>query len=234
MLFRRRALRRPILFQSGNRGWLFFFIFVMVVILIVVYGVEKKMEPMLHAIAKTELKRAAQEAVWKGVKDVASTQEVGELMEIEKDQQGKISMVKVDSRIQAKLYSQVTNGIQQQLKRLNNQRIHLSLGQLFQSPILSGYGPKIPIQLWPKGASKISLVPKMQPAGINTVLVSLSLHVQSELGIILPFSEEDTTVSITYPLGEVLVMGEVPDYYFYNSGGEVKTLPTLPVPKERK
>lgn len=234
MFFHRRAIRRPILFQIRNKGWLLVFIFVMVMTLVGVYVMEKKMEPMLLAITKTELKKVAQEAVLNGVKEVASTQKVGELMEIEKDQQGKISMVKIDSRIQAKLYSHVTNGVQQQLKNLNNQHIQLSFGQLLQSPILSDYGPKIPIRIWPKGASKVSLVPKIEPAGINTVLVRLSLQVHSELGVVVPFSKESTTVDITYPLGEVLVMGEVPEYYFYSNGGEVKTLPTLPVPKERK
>ena len=140
-------------------------------------------------------------------------------------------MVKIDSSIQAKLYSQVASGIQKELKHLNRQRIKLSLGQLCQSPFLSDYGPQIPIQLWPKGSSKISLVPDIQSAGINTVLVRLTLRVYSELGVIIPFSKETTVVDLSYPLGEVMVMGEVPEYYFYSNGKETQTLPTLPIPQ---
>lgn len=231
MLYRRRAIRRPFLIQMRNKGWLFFFIVLLIIFLVVVTFIEKKIEPMLLAIAKTEIKKAAQEAVLKGIKEVASTHKVGDLIEIEKDHEGKISMVKIDSSIQAKLYTQVTSGIQKQLKKLNDQQIQLSLGQLLQSPILSGYGPKIPIQLWPKGASKVSLIPKLQSAGINMVMVSLSLQVHSELGVVVPYAKENTNIDISYPLGEVMVVGEVPEYYFYSSGGEVKALPTLPPPK---
>lgn len=234
MLLRRRAIRRSFRFQIGDKGCLFVLIVFLIILLISIFALEKKMEPMFMSIAKTEIKKAAQEAVLKGVKEVAATQKVEALMKIEKDQQGKISMVKVDSGIQAKLYSLVTYGIQKELKKLNSQRIKLRIGQLFQSPFFSDFGPEIPIQLWPKGASKVSLVPSVQAAGINTVLVSLSLQVHSELGVIVPFSKETTIVDISYPLGEVIVIGEVPEYYFYNNGSEIETLPTLPVPKEKR
>lgn len=231
MIFRRRAFRRSIRLQWGNKGLFLIVVIFMVILLFSVFFFEKKMEPMLLSIARTEIKRAAQDAVLKGVKEVAANQKAEELMQIEKDQQGKITMVKIDSSIQAKLYSQVASGIQKELKHLNRQRIKLSLGQLFQSPFLSDYGPQIPIQLWPKGSSKISLVPDIQSAGINTVLVRLTLRVYSELGVIIPFSKETTVVDLSYPLGEVMVMGEVPEYYFYSNGKETQTLPTLPIPQ---
>lgn len=232
MFFHRRAFRRRYSLSIGNRSWIFLLIFVIIILLIIIYLVEQTIEPMLLAIARTELKKSAQEAVLIGVKEVSSTQEVEELMDIEKDRQGKIALVKINSKEQAKLYSQITSQIQKQLKELNNQSIELSLGQFLQSPILSNYGPKIPIQLWPKGASRVSLKPKIQSAGINTVMVSLNLHVHTELGIIVPFSKENTVVDISYPLGEVMVVGEVPEYYFYSNQGEIKTLPTLPVPQK--
>jgi|GEM_PF-2683386 len=233
MFFQRRAFRRSFRLQMGSKGYLFVFIVFIILFILVVFAFEKKMEPMLLAFVKTEIKKAAQDAVLKGVKEVASSQKVDNLMQIEKDQQGKITMVKIDSRIQAKLYSQVTSGIQKELKKLNSKSIKLRLGQLFQSPFLSDYGPQIPLQLWPKGASKVSLVPHIQSAGINTVLVRLSMQVHTELGVIVPFSKESTVVDITYPLGEVVVMGEVPEYYFYSDGKEIETLPTLPLPKEK-
>lgn len=203
---------------------------IVAIVLVAIYMIEETIEPLLMAIAKTELKKAAQEAVTSGVKEIAHTQDVEKLMQIEKDREGKITMVKINSRVQADLYGHVTKSVQKQLKKLNDHSMELSMGQLLQSPILSDYGPKIPVQIWPKGASKVSLVPKMQSAGINTVMVSLTLVVHTELGVIVPFSKESTIVDISYPLGEMMMVGEVPEYYFYSNGGDVKSMPTLPPP----
>jgi len=232
MAYRWRVARRPARFRGGRKRWMFALLCTMIILFGLVYMIEQKIKPMLLTFVKTELKKAAQEAVTHGVKQVAAEQDVEELMQIEKDHEGKITMVKINSHLQAKLYSQVADGIQKQLKKLSDHNVELSLGELLQSPFLSDYGPSIPVQLWPKGASKISLVPKMESAGINTVMVSLTLKVHSELGVIVPFSKESTVVDISYPLGEMMMVGEVPEYYFYSSQGEVKALPTLPVPQK--
>ena len=52
----------------------------MVILLFSVFFFEKKMEPMLLSIARTEIKRAAQDAVLKGVKEVAANQKAEGLM----------------------------------------------------------------------------------------------------------------------------------------------------------
>lgn len=234
MAFVRRTMRRPVRFRSRERRWIFLLVSVVVILFAIIYFIEHTIEPMLLAIAKTELKKAAQVAVSNGVKEIAHAQDVEKLLEIEKDKNGKVTMVKTNPKVQADLYHQVSTGVQKELTKLTDHRMNLSLGQLLQSPILSGYGPKIPIQLWPKGASKVSLIPKLQSAGINTVMVSLTLHVHSELGIIVPYSKDSTTVDITYPLGEIMMVGEVPEYYFYSDGGEVKAIPTLPAPAGKK
>jgi hypothetical protein len=65
-------------------------------------------------------------------------------------------------------------------------------------------------------------------------MVTLNVHVKNEMDMLVPFSKENVLVSFDYPIAQALVVGEVPQYYFYNDQGGIKQgqslQPPLPVP----
>lgn len=231
---RRRFHGPSPIFNRQRSLWWLGMMLLMTLCFVLIYIFEQKLEPVLRTYAVTELKKIAQNAVTKGVKDVAKNHDVHRLMKIEKDKQGRVTMIAIHSQTQAQMYSQVTERIQESLNKLSDREIKLSLGHLLQSNLFTKYGPKINVEIWPKGAGKISLIPRLQSAGINTVMVSLTLHVRMEMGLMVPFSEESTIVDIDYPLGEMFMVGEVPEFYYYMDQGKVKQgstqVPAPPAP----
>jgi sporulation protein YunB len=187
-----------------------------------IYWFEQSIKPVIKSYAKTELRKISQEAVTNGIKEVADQQDIHQLMRVEKDKQGKITMLAINSRLQAKMYSQVSDRIAKVMNHLRSHDIYLNTGQLLQSTLLADIGPKIPVQIYPKGATQISLVPRLQSTGINTVMISLHLRIKNEMGLLVPYAKDSAMVTVEYPLGEMLMVGEVPEFYYYMDQGKMR------------
>ncbi|SEN56033.1 sporulation protein YunB [Lihuaxuella thermophila] len=227
MLFRRRLIRRkPRSFRVRKRGSFLFFALVMLlaVIIQIVWMIERNLEPMLLAYAKTTVKGIAMEAVRQGVHDMQRSlgNELDQIMAVDKDANGRITGVKINQNIQAQIYNQMTESVMKELNHLKDHPVEISVGQMLQSNIFAGYGPDIPVEMWLKGAPKVSLIPKLESHGINMVMVTLNLHIHNEMGVMVPFSKESILVDVQYPIAQSLVVGEVPEYYFYNDQGQMK------------
>jgi hypothetical protein len=61
------------------------------------------------------------------------------------------------------------------------------------------------------------------------VMVTLIAKIKTEMDLIIPFTEELLHVEVDYPIAQALVVGKVPNYYFYNDQGTVKQMPVPPV-----
>lgn len=231
-MFRRRRFtrRRSMWLDSDRMRWWFVLILFFACGMTALYWFEQSVKPVMKSYAKTELKKISQEAVTKGIKGIADRQDIHQLMRVEKDKQGKITMLAIDSRLQAKMYSQVSERISKVMSQLRSHDIYLSTGQLLQSNLLADIGPKIPMQIYPKGATQISLIPRLQAAGINTVMISLHLRIKNEMGLLVPYAKDSTMVTVEYPLGEMLMVGEVPEFYYYMDQGKKKQGETIPQP----
>jgi sporulation protein YunB len=179
---------------------------------------------MMLVIAKKEVKRIAQDAMLDGVRSAEQRLKgnMDKVMSVEKDASGRISYVHFDPQVQAQVYDRLTTSIQDKLKNLHAHDVGITIGQMLGSNIFSEYGPNIPIQVWPEGSTKVSIEPKLEAAGINMVLITLNVHVQTEMGLVAPFTETSFPVEYDYPVTSGFVVGEVPDYYFYNDLGQVK------------
>ncbi|MXQ55515.1 sporulation protein YunB [Shimazuella alba] len=195
-----------------------------------IWLVDRNVHPILVQIAKTEAKRLAQEAIVEGIEEqVKMGNQLNQVMSIQKDDQGNISFIQINPQVQAKIYQNTTNKIQESLKHLKDKPIEISLGQALDSNIFANYGPPLSVNLWPKGTVKVSLVPKLESQGINMVMVTLIAKIKTEMDLIIPFTEELLHVEVDYPIAQALVVGKVPNYYFYNDQGTVKQMPVPPV-----
>jgi sporulation protein YunB len=200
------------------------------VIFLSVWWVDRNIHPILVQIAKTEAKRLAQEAIVAGIgEQVKMGNQLNQVMSIQKDSQGNITYIQMNPQVQAKIYQNTTSKIQEVLKHLKDKPIEISLGQALDSNIFANYGPPFSVNLWPKGTVKVNIVPKLESQGINMVMVTMVAKMQTEMDLIIPFSEEILPVEVEYPIAQALVVGKVPNYYFYNDQGTVKQMPVPPV-----
>lgn len=94
----------------------------------------------------------------------------------------------------------------------------------------------VPIRLVPAGAVKVDLNTRQKDAGINMLLVEVYIRIIAEVTIIIPFDTDSEIVETEVPISYLLVVGDVPMYYFDNKGkplddsGEGVLPPTISLP----
>lgn len=223
--------KRPNLTLSKSKKWWLYIATMLFLFASVFWLSEVKVREIMVALAKTEIKQAAQDAMLKSLSEVRSTigENLSEVMVLEKGDKGKISSVRLDTALQTEIYTKLTSSIQDSLKELNGKNIKLQLGEVLHSTILSEYGPSIAFEIRPKGSAKISIIPTMESKGINMVAVGLNVKIYNEMVMIVPFSKEIIPISFDYPLAQTIIVGDVPNYYFNNdSNNNAKNIPILP------
>lgn len=234
----KRVFRKPRYFRLRRRpsGWLLAFMVFVALFFFASWGMESNIHPMLMVVAKTEVKRAAQEAMLKGVQQMQKSlgNDLNHTIAVDKGSDGRITFIRVNTNIQSRIYGELTSYIQSELKHLESRKIGMTIGQIMQNNLFADYGPRIPLQIWPKGSTNVSISPKLESQGVNMTMVTLNVHVKNEMDMLVPFSKEIVTVSFDYPIAQALVVGEVPQYYFYNDQNGVKkgqaVQTPLPVP----
>lgn len=238
--FYRRPLRRRWKVPTGHfqgKFWVYPLIMIIFLLIFILWMLERNIEPVLSHIAEAEVKKEAQAAITKGIKQQLTLgPKLNELMQIEKGADGKIIALQMNPEIQASIYTKTATAIENAINHLKDKPLQISLGQILQSAVFADFGPDIPVDIWQEGSTKISMEPKMESKGINMVMVTVNIRVETELGIIVPFHEKNITLTTDYPVAQTMVVGEVPEYYFYNDQGQMKqgtVQPTLPVPNKK-
>lgn len=203
--------------------------------------VERRMtKPIIH-LAQIRVKQIATESINDAITaQVANQQQVEELIDWKTDNTGKITGFMLNYSAHMKVTSETIQTVRHTLDEVSRLSESIPLGQALGSPILASFGPGIPIKIEPKGDVKVDLNTRRQDAGINMILVEVFLRVKTELAVVVPFNIESQAVETEIPVSYLLVVGDVPMYYYDSKGNPVgDTRPdapniALPAPENNK
>ncbi|MFC9711967.1 sporulation protein YunB [Paenibacillus sp. NPDC056933] len=184
--------------------------------------VDKKMKPPIMHLAKIRVKQIATEAI-----NTAITAQVSEgkstegLIDWKTDTAGKVSGFMLNYDEHMRITASTMNIVQSTLQNVHMLKEKIPLGQALGSPVLASFGPSIPVRIEPQGAVKVDLNTRQQNAGINMILVEVYIHIIAEVAVVVPFDMEPETVDTEIPISYLLVVGDVPMYYYDNQGKPV-------------
>ena len=88
------------------------------------------------------------------------------------------------------------------------------MGVMFDNPILSNFGAKIPIKYSLVGDIGVNFENKIKNYGINSSVLEIYLVVEITEKIILPLITKEIKVKSSTPIAYKVIFGEIPDYYF--------------------
>ncbi|PYI50836.1 sporulation protein YunB [Paenibacillus flagellatus] len=217
-MLRRGWRSRPA--KSGRRRALFialliFFLFTLQSIIFV----DKHLRPPLMNVAKLRVKQIATQSINSAITErIAQGGNFDKLIDWRTDKNGKNTGLMFNYMEHSKILSETVGTVQGVLNELKEIPEHIPVGQAFDSPILASFGPKIPIKFTPVGSVKVDLSTRQQNAGINMVLMEVYIRIMAEVAIIIPFDTEPEMVETEIPISYVLVVGDVPMYYYDNNG----------------
>lgn len=197
--------------------------------------IEKNLRDPLMNIATIRVKQKATEAINKAITDrIAQGKNVERLIDWRTDHSGKISGFMLNYAEHMKIAGDTVEIVQTSLQQMQRIPERIPLGMAVNSAVLSSFGPEIPIRLAPAGAVKVDLNTRQKDAGINMLLVEVYIRILAEVTIIIPFDTAPEVVETEIPISYLLVVGDVPLYYFDGKGnpigGSEPLPPTLSLP----
>lgn len=136
--------------------------------------------------------------------------------------------IKKSEEVMNSVTKQMTNSIQ---KKINDSYLlYVSVGSMFDSPLLSNLGPKIPVKVDLTDVAMGSVRTKIKEYGINNALVEVYIDIEVKTAPVLLSKHKPKVKKYSFLLSSKIISGKVPDYY----GGIINkesTLFDLPVIK---
>ncbi|MFC5648342.1 sporulation protein YunB [Paenibacillus solisilvae] len=214
----RAGKRRP-----RRRGMLLFILLIACLFIVQTFiFVERNLQEPLMTVAKVRVKQVATQAINQAISEQVATQaNPDKLIDWKTNASGKIAGFMLNYAEHMRITSDTALKVQNTLNHMGDIPEKIPLGQALGSAIIASFGPRIPVKFEPIGAAKVDLETRQQDAGINMILVEVYMHIVAEVSIIIPFDTTPELVETDVPISYLLVVGDVPMYYYDNNGKPV-------------
>ncbi|GAB6181129.1 sporulation protein YunB [Desulfotomaculum defluvii] len=183
--------------------------------------VDRLLQPTLFTIARVKAIHMATEIMNQTVMDNLAQQQLRyhDLIQIHKDEQGKIVLVQADTMKINKVSNEITLKIQDSFKRMDSETIGIPIGQLLGIHLLAALGPDFKVNMIPVGIVRVDIIDKFEGAGINQTRHLIWLDLSSEFQIAIPLYKEVFKVNTKVPLAQNIIVGDVPPALVTLQGG---------------
>lgn len=135
------------------------------------------------------------------------------LLQIEKDEQGKIAMVNADAVAMNQIVYECTQLAQEKIYLLEQEKIPVPLGNALGSRIFSGKGPDIRVGVLPMGAVSAEYFTEFYAAGINQTRYKIYIVLKSDMALVVGGSSQSVHVESQVLIADAIIVGTVPQTY---------------------
>ncbi|ATY85488.1 sporulation protein YunB [Kyrpidia spormannii] len=206
--FRRRGpagRRSLVLAAAGILGFL----------VLAFYVLDYNIRPVFVDIAKGMARRLAADAINRAlVQTVQQGVDYSRLVTLQTDRNGRVIGATLNEQEVLRLQTDVTTRVQAVVDHLATQQINVPIGQAMNSSIFSTFGPMIPVSIVPFGSAESEVQQTTKQAGINQTIHEVDIKVQARIQILAPFVAEPLDVQTSVPVAYMVLVGEVPQYFF--------------------
>ncbi len=180
---------------------------------------DKQMRPLIKSVVFSQAQTVSTNVINQVVADELSRLDIdySDIIDIQKDADGKILAVSTDMKKVNSLKSLMTLSIQDKISAMEVQKTKIPLGTFTGTEILNGRGPKIPIDVSMSGSVIMDFKSEFVSAGINQTKHKLYLEVNSEVLAFIPGYPVNTVVKTSILIAETIIVGEVPAVFAENT-----------------
>ena len=143
----------------------------------------------------------------------------GDLINIQRDNDGNIILLTANSLQANKLARQTAIVSQQRLDQLAKEQIEVPFGTISGIPLFSEMGPEITITVTPIGAVNCTFTSTFESVGINQTLHRMFIQVECKMDLIIPQMHHTMECVVPILVSESIIIGKVPQTYL--NGGLV-------------
>lgn len=190
-------------------------IFIIVIINIIVVFFDERVMPSITEIATIMAKSQTLNIINEKSVDILSQDfKYDEIVKIEKNSDGNITLVQADTAKLNYIAAKLTTECNNELSKMGNSSIEVPLGWMSDKSIFYNFGPKITIQIEPIGNIITSYESKFESAGINQTRHKIYLNVNAKIRLKLPLRNQDIEVSTQVPVSDTIIVGKIPNTTF--------------------
>lgn len=204
----------------------FFLIQIMIIVCILSYF-QNVINPIIIDYAEAKVKTMTTIAVNNAVFNVLDgTIDYGDFINVIKDDGGNISMLQANTKVINDISINTSTQSQNELNKIGEQKLSISLGSLTGFPIFIGLGPDINIRIIPTGSVICKFKSVFDDAGINQTRHRILIEVCADMDVILPISSKKINCVVEIYIAESILIGNIPSTYLqFESASLLNLLP---------
>lgn len=202
--------------------WLIMAFLLLFVIIQSTLFLDRELRGPLMFLAKIKINQIATEAINTAIKEeVAQSANSDNLIQWKTNAEGKITGFQMDYKEQMAITARTIEVVDRVLQEREAVPERIPIGHALNSPFISSIGPSVSVTFHPATAVKVDVETKQTETGINNLLVEVYVRIRTEIAVVIPFDHEPEILETKIPLSYVLVVGDVPTYYYDNNGNPV-------------
>lgn len=141
-----------------------------------------------------------------------------DLITIDKDINGKISLIEANSVAINQITSQINSNIQKEFDKIPRITVFINMGSVSGISALKNVEPKFELELESAGNIKSNVRTEFKSVGINQTHHKIYLDIDARVGILTPFSTFGKDINTDVLISEAIIVGDVPDTYYNLEG----------------
>lgn len=178
----------------------------------IIYIFGKRILPIVLNIGEVKIKSEAIKIMNEESVNVYSENfKYDDIINIEKDADGNITMIRSDTVKQNYLASQVVLKCDERLSELEDLGVKIPLGYLTNNVMFYNMGPKITVKMQQVGNITTSYESEFQSAGINQTRHKIYLNLTTTMRVIVPFNSKEVEVTCQIPVSDTIIVGKIPE-----------------------
>lgn len=207
---------RPRVRTNHHKKKLNKFILIIIAIFILfntmLYFFDKSVLPAILSIAEVKMKNEATDIVYKTAMDIYSKDfDYKDVILVEKDNEGNISMVRADTVKLNYLSSKLITDCNSKLKDLTALGVDVPLGYMTRNSVIHNLGPNVNVKMSQLGNITSSYDSIFESAGINQTRHKIYLNVNLAVRVIVPMNTKDIDIACQIPIAETIIVGKIPN-----------------------
>lgn len=187
-------------------------LFIIIVFNFMIYVFGKRILPTVLEVGETKIKAEAIKIINEESVNVYSENfKYDDIINIEKDSDGNITMIRADTVKQNYLASQVVLKCDKRLSELEDLGIKIPLGYLTNNVMFYNMGPKITVKMQQVGNITTSYESEFESAGINQTRHRIYLNLKATMKVIVPFNSKEVDAVCQIPVSDTIIVGKIPE-----------------------
>ncbi len=189
-------------------------------LLLTVY-IEKNLEGEILELAKNSAEKHLLETVNREIGNMAEDGlfSYSSMVKTIRDDSGQVIYLEVDTGMLAKAKSELIARIDTALEENKKITVKIPFGSLSGWNLFSSLGFPVRIRVFPIGMTEGELYTVLEDCGINQTRHLIRVDIKTRLLIVLPGENTKVETEVSLPLGERVLVGDVPEIYLDNIGG---------------